>query len=356
METHPGKIIVKSYVDKLKNELLDDKNNNLSYQKLNPEISFSNFSTKIYDPDFNKYYGRTLYHIGNHLYGCHYIKNIILEIELNDFFDNLTLIEKQDLLETTIKLYFDLTTDTYNEISIISCLFYNFCNNRSIEYSNNTVQFNIIDYSLYKTSHELIYGLPINYCNNLDILIETKLKYKMNLIINGVHLHIEKSNQLKEHHTNYNLYFFQNKSYGLERLASSIIDDFKYVVHLPFHHLAKYIMFYVLHDEANILNVKLYCGGVLYKNCNTDQLLTFKIFNRKMYILPLSDDFSSINQISKSLNDLNNVTSQVVDFGSTTLNIIVFESDIDLSNHEIYIEEFAINILKLTEKSIHFIY
>ena len=171
----------------------------------------------------------------------------------------------------------------------------------------------------------------------------------MNLIVNGLLLDTQNKLDILKYGAAFEFYFFQNQNTGKEQLKTSLNK-----ILVPFNHPTKYLLFYLSPNDENnefidypdIKNVKLKCNGIFVKDYDVDSLLTFEIFEIKIYIIPLSRDFSTFEQINESFNNLTQLTSQNVNFSRIDSTIFILESENDLDNYVINVEAFSMNILR----------
>jgi hypothetical protein len=350
---------INKYNESLNDDFITNCINNPEME-LEMGLSFIDFHTKINDTNINNKIKE--YKIFDKVINkCDYIKNIVLEIELNESFHNLTFEKKRNILETQITL--SLCGNNVNIVNVLNCLFYDICTNKKISQNNNIIQFCIIDFSLYKTSNKIFYGLPILKTQNSDmrVRVSTDLKCKMNLIINGLLFDTQNKSDIIKYGNSFEFSFFQNQNTGEKQLKTSLNK-----IKLNFKHPTKYLLFYLLSidkynddlfiDYPNIKNVKLKCNGMLVKEYDVYALLTFEIFEIKIYILPLSRDFSTFEQINESFNNLTQLTSQTVNFSSIDTAILILESENDLDNYVINVEAFSMNILRGTDNLVYLAY
>jgi len=231
------------------------------------------------------------------------IKNIFLQIELPNEFEELSISEKMKILNTTCQL--EIGGILIDNKDIINCLFLQICNGERIYHQDKIVQIPLFDFSTFQNNGNYL-GLPLIALqfHSIKVILHNIPDYKISLIVNGFLL----KNQIRRE-------LSLNEQYYLTVLTSSYLSyACKSSYNLGFNWISKFFLIYFepkyrenqedfISNYPELENVELYLNNILYHRFEEDDILSMEIFGIKIYILPLSEEVSTFEKISETFSD-----------------------------------------------------
>jgi hypothetical protein len=249
---------------------------------------------------------------------CDIIKDFVLQIELGESFDGLSIEEKYGILESEFEL--EIGGCRIDKTSILNALFIQICKGKSILERDNIIQIPIYDFNnmMYKHDNKLskFKGLPIISISYNEIRINLEVppilsRFKFDLIVNGMLNQNEDRKTLAQGKWEFLVY--------LNELFTEEYEENKFQkIRLPFNNPSKFVLLYFkpkIYSNTNffdfttnyplIENAELICNGIKCLNFSEadDEILSFDFFGIKIYLLPYSSDVDSWEKIQKMFQD-----------------------------------------------------
>jgi len=246
------------------------------------------------------------------------LNNLILQIELDESFDGLSIEEKYALLESEFEI--DIGGSRIDKTNILNCLFNQICKGKSIVEKENIIQIPLYDFNnmMYKNNNNLkkYKGFPMVSLQYMEIKIHITIpkiitRFKYSLVVNGM---LNQNNDRRE--------LFQGSWEYLVYLNEIFTEEYSVnkfqKIRLPFNHPSKFVLLYFKPkiysntnffdfstNYPNIENAELLCNGIsrLTFSDADDEILSFDFFGIKIYLLPYSIDVDSWEKIQKMYED-----------------------------------------------------
>lgn len=239
------------------------------------------------------------------------VQTLFLQIDKNDNLQNLYDIMTQQFLNSQMKIYFG-TLCVYNR-SLLLCIFEAVMSGYTIKENDSCIQIPlfIFDHDHKLNNDHIIKGLPIYtfkyYEASLYIKCDPKIDHlfkkisqKGSVIENKI-----KSPLTQKHNLNI-LYDIPIRKYEIDGTIAKIN------VNVDLIGKALILVFYPK-DENTIKDVSLLSISVYNDSiCDyTDNIFSFDIFDKMIYVVPFSKEFSSLEHIQNFYKDKhNNMTNQ----------------------------------------------
>lgn len=262
--------------------------------------------------------------------GMDVVNKIYLELELD--FDELSKEEKVlFLMNTTIELR--IGGSTIDKGLLLSLLFYQICSGEKINYKDGKIQIPIYNFNSFTNNSTNVSGLPlIGLCYSLVCFyIRTPLKLKrseMRLIVIGNCY----ENTIRRNLVNYgnrsSFLMIQNQYTGADKCQ----PGFQCKHRLNYNHIVKCILFYFSSEDDDIISPNIETVKISHNKYspivyNEDEILSFEIFDIKIYLVPFSKDFSSWEKINETLSNPKDMLIEGTSFGRLDTSTIEIETD-----------------------------
>jgi hypothetical protein len=318
-----------------------------------------------------------------------YIDNIYLKIEIPESLFDLSDEQKYSLLNTNIMLKIGGQPIIINKLA--TCIFNQICSGKNIIQNNNIIEIPIFNFDTMVDNKKIIHcwdqgsTKPVLYkCNNKNI--PEKYKYKglpvKLLAYHQVSVWIDMSNQYiktlkysiicngynySTDHFNYHFKTIQNKDGDPEVVLfplmenQTIIENIKIKHELYFNNITKAILIYYSPltyqsiDQIPIIEkITLSTENIDLLYFEANDLLDIDIFGIKMYVLPLSKEFSDLEHINQAFSSTGNVLKELsssgVNFGridKVYLHIDFYNDSEPPDNYIINISAISLNYLTI---------
>jgi hypothetical protein len=281
--------------------------------------------------------------------------SIYLELNFDSYFDDLPLRDKYILLNGDVTL--TIGGSEIITLNIITCIFYSICRGGNIKQENNMIQielfnFNTLINDYYKKTPPGIPIISLQY-HNCNIIIKFNQKINninMKLLINGIYLDFTIRRELCTNGLDF-LIFTNTKI---------INDNNKDTINVDYFYTKFFLIYYIPNNDCmndlfieypEITDVSLmqkkYNKITELSNWSSENILSFEIFDIKIYVLPMSRDLSTWKYIDETMKDplnkmsLNNIRSSYKEL--YYLNIDALDND----SFKIMVNEIKPNILKI---------
>ena len=269
-----------------------------------------------------------------------YIKNIYLEIDLDESFHGLTLEEKIDLFNMDLQL--EIVRNKILNSTILVCLISQLCGDKHINTIDNKLQIPIFSFEDGLDVCSIIY-------NNIDVIIGTKKSYKfrktMRLFCIGGYYNRTKL-----------ISVLRNEKHSL--ILQSHINDYQNIrnnkyIDIGANGLSKALFLYFipnnidnLSTSPNITSVKLKLDNLEPIEYSDDNLNSIDILGIRVYIVSFSKEFDNIDNIKIALNGLSkNISCSGINLSKYYKTLLWLESDDNLEDYTMFITPIQLNIL-----------
>jgi hypothetical protein len=269
------------------------------------------------------------------------LKDIYLEIELDDSLFELSSEQKYELFDTYVNLCCGGKLVTSNKI--LSCIFSNIISGRNIKYDNNIIQIPLFNFDTFVCQFYDIIGLPVVALIYHDIEIQIPIikqsikKFKYKIVANGFVCSTAIRNKILDtigKCTTIECVMIesQNEVYNVKSSTQKNI--------LYFNHIIKCILVYFIPEKdtyadqdfsPNIESIKLHTRYKEILDFVADDLLDIEIFGIKIYLIPLCKEFSDWERIHECFKKVHkNISVSGINF--SRLDEISIELNLNISS------------------------
>jgi hypothetical protein len=270
-----------------------------------------------------------------------YIKNIYLEIDLEESFHGLTLEEKIDLFNMDVQL--ETAGNRILNSTILVCLISQLCADKHINTIENKLQIPILSFG------DGLDVCSMNY-NDINVIIGTKNSYKFRktmrlLCIGGYYNRTKKISVL------------YNEKYSL--ILQSDINEYgniknnKYI-DISANKLSKALFLYFIpknidniSTSPNITSVKVKLDNLEPIEYTSDNLNSIDILGIFVYIVSFSEEFDTIEGIKMALTGCSkNISCSGINLSKHYKTLIMLDGDYNLEDYTMFLTPIQLNILK----------
>jgi hypothetical protein len=294
-----------------------------------------------------------------------FLESVYLEIQIGENLNGLSLEDKFNLLHTDIS--FSYSEDVIDKKNILTCIFTELCNEKNIIETEDTIQIPIYNFKNFKIDNFIGFPLILTTYKNISFILynhkkipylyNSKLIIKMKCLQNKIKYIQENRygfipreflilfNQetiIKNSYSNIPLsYKFIGKCLLLYFKPKENVDFFDYIIDYPIINSAKLI----LNDSKNITEYNQNQDGLYY---DTDEILNFDFFGIKIYIIPLSEEFSTWEKIlNATKNPHKNLIASGINFSKNNKSSLHLDISDSASKYDLVIDCLSFNTLKI---------
>jgi hypothetical protein len=268
-----------------------------------------------------------------------YIKNIYLEIDLEESFHGLTLEEKIDLFNMDIQL--ETAGNKILNSTILVGLISQLCADKHINTIENKLQIPILSFGDGLDVCSMIY-------NDINVIIGTKNSYKfrktMRLLCIGGYYYITKKISVL---TNKNSLILQSDINEYQNIKNNKYIDIRA------SGLSKALFLYFIpknidniSTSPNLTSVKFKLDNLEAIEYNSDNLNSIDILGVRVYIVSFSEEFDTIEGIKTALTGSSkNISCSGINLSKHYKTLIMLDSDYNLEDYTMFLTPIQLNIL-----------
>lgn len=276
------------------------------------------------------------------------IQKIILEIELPEYFDDMTMQDKFDIFNSSFQWISGGTTIIGN--SLLVCLFNLICCGEKINKNDNKIQIPLLNFMTFVNSDNKT-GFPLismQYTSTQIVITGNLHNFKLQLLVIYGMCTCDFRRELAQQPHNY--FILQAEKQDYPNLNGEIN-----IVNLYFGRPSKFLLIYFKpkddadyyqthldYPEINSIKIAIHsCEPIEY---DRDEILSSEIFGINMFIVPFSEDVSTWENIYEVFKDpLNNMSPPEINFSRLDTVTLCIDTSRPIDNYIMYITNIHTN-------------